>query len=84
MAKRMAAKGGRKGSDRDDARIYKMTELVGTSRTSFADAANAAVERACKTLRNVDWFEVCELRGAIAAGRVREYQVKLKVGFRMD
>ena len=65
-------------------RIYKMSELVGTSTKSFADAASQAVERACETLRNVDWFEVSEMRGAVRNGRVSQYQVKLKVGFRLD
>ena len=65
-------------------RIYKMTELVGTSTKSFADAAATAVERACKTLHNVDWFEVSEMRGAVRNGRIAQYQVKLKVGFRLD
>jgi flavin-binding protein dodecin len=65
-------------------KIYKLTELVGTSSESFADATSKAVTRACETLRNVDWFEVTELRGAVANGKVSTYQVKLKVGFRLD
>ena len=65
-------------------RVYKMTELVGTSSKSFSDAAANAVERACQTLRNVDWLEVVESRGAVRNGRIAEYQVKLKVGFRLD
>ena len=65
-------------------RVYKMSELVGTSTKSFADAASVAVERACQTLRNVDWFEGSEMRGAVRNGRVAHYQVKLKVGFRLD
>jgi dodecin len=67
-----------------DAKTYKLTELVGTSSKSFAAATDAAVSRACKTLRNVDWFEVTELRGAVSGGRVAHYQVKLKIGFRLD
>lgn len=65
-------------------RIYKLTELVGTSKVSFADATAKAVERAAETLRNLDWFEVTEMRGAIKDGKVSEYQVKLKVGFRLE
>jgi flavin-binding protein dodecin len=61
-----------------------MTELVGTSSDSFADAASAAVTRACESLRNVDWFEVSEMRGAVQNGRIAQYQVKLKVGFRLE
>jgi dodecin len=65
-------------------KVYKMTEMVGTSAKSFDDATEAAVERACETVRNVDWFQVTELRGAVRDGKVREFQVTLKVGFRLD
>ena len=65
-------------------KVYKLTELVGTSSESFADATASAVERACETLRNVDWFEVSELRGAVKDGKVSKYQVKLKLGFRLE
>ena len=65
-------------------KVYKLAELVGTSKVSFADAAHNAVERAAKTVRNLDWFEVSELRGAVRDGRVAQFQVKLKIGFRLD
>ena len=65
-------------------KIYKLTEMVGSSEKSFADAAEKAVERAGKTLRNMDWFEVTEMRGAISNGKVSAYQVKLKIGFRLE
>ena len=65
-------------------KIYKLTEIVGTSADSFTDATNKAVERAASTLHNLDWFEVCELRGAIRDGKIDQYQVKMKVGFRLD
>ena len=65
-------------------KIYKLTELVGTSKVSFADATSQAVERAAKTVHNLDWFEVSELRGAIRDGKVSQYQVTLKLGFRLD
>lgn len=67
-----------------DNRIYKLVEIVGTSDESFARAVAAGVERASETLRNVDWFEVTELRGRVTDGKVSQYQVKLKVGFRLD
>ncbi|HYS53999.1 MAG TPA: dodecin [Thermoanaerobaculia bacterium] len=63
---------------------YKMVELVGTSGKSFADAAAQGVKRASKTLRNLDWFEVTEMRGRIQNGKVVQYQVKVKVGFRLE
>ena len=65
-------------------KAYKLIELVGTSSESFAKAADAAVEKAAASLHNLDWFEVTELRGRIGAGKIAEYQVKMKVGFRLD
>ena len=67
-----------------DNKIYKLVEIVGTSDESFAKAAAAGVERASETLRNVDWFEVTEMRGRVTDGKISQYQVKLKVGFRLD
>ena len=64
--------------------IYKITELVGTSPKSFAEAAKAAVAEAAKTVRNMDWFQVVEERGRIVDGQVAEFQVTLKVGFRLE
>jgi flavin-binding protein dodecin len=63
---------------------YKLVEIVGTSSESFAKAAANGVERASHSLRNLDWFEVTEMRGRIADGRIAQYQVKMKVGFRLD
>lgn len=67
-----------------ESKIYKMSELVGTSDISFSDATQAAIARAAKTLRNMDWFEVVEMRGAVSQGAITQYQVKLKIGFRLD
>jgi dodecin len=63
--------------------IYRVTELVGTSRIGFDDAVRRAVERAQKTLRNVQWFEVKETRGRIMADGI-EYQVIVKLGFALE
>jgi flavin-binding protein dodecin len=65
-------------------KIYKLVEIVGTSEESFAKAVSAGVERASETLRNIDWFEVSELRGRVSNGKVSQFQVKMKVGFRLD
>jgi dodecin len=67
-----------------DQKTYKLIEIVGTSEESFARAVSAGVERASKTVRNIDWFEVTELRGRVEEGKVSQYQVKMKVGFRLD
>ena len=64
--------------------IYKITELVGTSPTSFAEATKAAVAEAAKTVRNMDWFQVVEERGRIVNGAVAEFQVTLKIGFKLE
>lgn len=63
---------------------YKVIELVGSSETSFEDAINTAIARASKTLRHLRWFEVTETRGHIENGKVKHFQVGLKVGFTME
>ena len=64
--------------------VYKVTELVGSSTTSIEDAIQVAISRANSSLRNLRWFEVLETRGHIDQGKVRHYQVTLKVGFTME
>ena len=64
--------------------VYKIVELVGSSTDGIEAAIENAVERAAKTVRNLRWFEVSEVRGHIEDGRVHHYQVKLKVGFTLD
>lgn len=63
---------------------YKLVEIVGSSPQGVDTAIRNAVERASKTLKNLDWFEVSEIRGHITDGKVAHYQVKLKVGFRLE
>ena len=65
-------------------KVYKLVEIVGTSGKGFAEAVASGVARASRTLRNVDWFEVVELRGRVTKGKVSQYQVKVKIGFRLD
>lgn len=64
--------------------VYKVIELAGSSSKSTDEAIENAISRASKTLNNLDWFEVMETRGHIANGKVAHYQVKLKVGFRLE
>jgi flavin-binding protein dodecin len=64
--------------------VYKMVELVGSSPTGTDDAIRNAIAQASATLRHLDWFEVVETRGQIADGQVAHFQVKLKVGFRIE
>ena len=62
---------------------YKIVELVGSSGEGLQQAIENAIARANETLRGLDWFEVREIRGNIEDGKVRWYQVKLGVGFRI-
>jgi flavin-binding protein dodecin len=68
----------------DENRVYRITELTGTSTTGLDEAIQGGISRAAKTLRNLDWFEVTDIRGHIAEGAVAHYQVTMKVGFRLD
>jgi len=63
---------------------YKIIELVGTSPASFAEAVRAAVTEAAKTVRNMAWFEVVDERGRIDDGKVTEFQVTVKIGFKLE
>ncbi|KQW60613.1 MULTISPECIES: dodecin [unclassified Ensifer] len=64
--------------------IYKKVELVGSSKVSVTEAIETAIMRASKTMRNLEWFEVDQIRGQIKEGAVAHYQVVMKVGFRID
>jgi hypothetical protein len=66
-------------------RVYKKIEVVGVSTTGIEGAIQAAVSRAHKTLEKVSWFEVQEIRGHIDDdGKVSEYQVLMKIAFKLD
>lgn len=64
--------------------IYKLIDVVGTSPSSFAEAVKAAVAEAGKTVHHMGWFEVVEQRGAIKDGQVAEFQVTVRIGFKID
>jgi flavin-binding protein dodecin len=64
-------------------KVFKQIELTGTSATSMEDAVQTAIAEAAKTVRNMLWFQVTETRGSIENGKVAEWQVTLKVGFRV-
>ena len=63
---------------------YKITEIVGSSPESIDDAIKNGIGRAAKTLRNLDWFEVTDIRGAMNDGQLGWFQVTMKVGFRLE
>ena len=64
--------------------VYRKTEIVGTASESVDAAIRNGLDRAARTLREVDWFEVTEIRGHMEDGRLAHYQVSMKVGFKLD
>ena len=64
--------------------VYRVTEIVGSSSESVDAAIRNGATRAAKTLHNLDWFEVTEIRGAFKGGDLGWFQVTMKVGFRLD
>ena len=65
--------------------VYAVSEIVGSSTDSIEDAIENALTRARKTLRNLDWFEMTEVRGHLGDdGSVAHYQVSLKLGFKIE
>lgn len=64
--------------------VYKVIEVVGSSNKSSDDAIQQAITKSGKSLRNLDWFEVVETRGHIVDAKVAHFQVKIKIGFRLD
>jgi dodecin len=64
--------------------VYSVSEIVGSSTVGIDDAIKVAISRASRTLHNLDWFEVTDMRGHIEDGEIRHFQVTLKVGFRLD
>ncbi len=67
-----------------DEHVYRVIELVGSSQKSIEDAINAAIDRANATIRNLRWFEIVRTSGQIESGKVKHFQVTLKVGFTME
>ena len=64
--------------------IYKTVELTGSSSAGTDDAIKNAISRASKTLHNLRWFEITQVRGNIDDGVVAHWQVTLKVGFALE
>jgi len=64
--------------------VYKLVEVVGTSKTGIDDAIRTAIETAATSIRHIDWFEVLETRGHVIDGKVAHFQVTVKIGFRLE
>lgn len=67
----------------DTGKTYKLIELVGVSETSTEDAIRSAIAQASQTLKGLAWYQVTETRGLIEDGKVNQFQVTLKIGFRI-
>jgi flavin-binding protein dodecin len=63
---------------------YKVVELVGSSEESVTKAIDNAISKAARTVRHLGWFEVVQVRGHIDDGKVAQYQVTIKAGFRLE
>jgi flavin-binding protein dodecin len=65
--------------------VYKVIELIGTSKDSWEKAAAAAVSRASKTLRDLRVAEVVKLDMQLdETGAVEAYRAKLNVSFKFE
>jgi flavin-binding protein dodecin len=64
--------------------VYKSVEITGSSSDGVKEAIDRAIAKASETLRNIDWFEVADIRGHVDDGKVAHYQVTLKIGFRLE
>ena len=64
--------------------VYRLSEIVGSSPTGVDDAIRTGIRKAAETVRNIEWFEAQEIRGQVVDGDVAYFQVRLKVGFRVE
>ena len=64
--------------------VWKVIEIVGESEESFADAVRNAIDEAAKTVKQMQWFEATSFRGNIKDGKVSQFQVVLKIGFKVE
>lgn len=63
---------------------YRVSEIVGSSPDGIDQAIRNGISRAAETLRNLDWFEVTEIRGHLSERGIDHFQVGMKVGFRLE
>lgn len=64
--------------------VYKSLELTGSSKHSGDEAIRTAIERASKSVRDIRWFHVTDVRGHVVEGRIVHWQVTVKVGFTLE
>ena len=64
--------------------VYKLIELVGTSTESWEKAAQAAVSRAAKTLRDLRIAEIVQMDMQLKNGKIEAYRVRVRVSFKYE
>ena len=64
--------------------VYSVTEIVGSSESSIEEAIKNGIATAAKSLRQLEWFEITQLRGQIDHGKVAHFQVQMKLGLRYE
>ena len=64
--------------------VYRLSEIVGSSPNSVDEAIRTAIAKAAQTVRNIEWFQTEEIRGQVVDGGVAYFQVRLKIGFRVE
>jgi dodecin len=64
--------------------VYKTIEITGSSQKSSDDAIRVAIEKAAKTVHNLRWFTVTEMRGNIENGKIAYWQVTLDLAFTLE
>jgi flavin-binding protein dodecin len=69
---------------KEPAGVYRVTEIIGTSRTSWEDAARNAVETAAKSLRDLRIAEVTKLDMKVEGGKVVAYRARVSLSFKYD
>jgi dodecin len=65
-------------------KTYKIVEVVGVSDESIDQAVRNALTKASQTLRNIDWFEVKNVRGSVSKAGAPMFQVEVRIGFRLE
>jgi len=64
--------------------VYRVIEVVGSSHEGIDAAVRNGISRVAQTTRNLDWFELTQVRGHLENNEIAHVQVGLKVGFRIE
>jgi flavin-binding protein dodecin len=78
------AEGARTMATDIESSVYRVTEIIGTSPTSWEDAAKNAVETAANSLRDLRIAEVCKLDMKVESGKVVEYRARVSLSFKYE